>query len=255
MAERPRVRRPGRNRRSRARQSSVCPPRFDAISSCHSSTTTSARCSKSVPASSRVSRSDRLSGVVTSALGRRSRWRARMRAGVSPVRDSTLQGMPRSSTGARSAASVSPASARRGVIQRTVQRRGRAAGRGGIVAQPLHQRTHPGRVRLARAGGGVDQPALAGEVGLPHLLLERERLPLVQREPLAHAVDRLAIGALDHAGRPAPALRRGRGAGGGGFGGLCPSCAGRLGRAAGPRRARSRRAGRYSPSPRPIARR
>ena len=43
-------------------------------------------------ASSRVSRSDRLSGVVTSAVGRRSRWRARTRAGVSPVRDSTRPG-------------------------------------------------------------------------------------------------------------------------------------------------------------------
>ncbi len=120
VAERPSVRRPGRKRRRRARQSSVCTPRFDAISSCHSSTTTSSRWSNRVAASSRVRRRERLSGVVTSAVGKRSRCRARTRAGVSPVRDSTLQGSPRSSTGARSAASVSPASARSGVSHSTL---------------------------------------------------------------------------------------------------------------------------------------
>ncbi len=145
--------------------------------------------------------------------------------------------------------------------------RGRAAGRGGIVAQPLHQRSHPGRVRLARAGGGVDQPALAGEVRLPHPLLERERLPLVQREPLAHAVDRLAIGALDHAGRTPPGLRRGDGAGGRAFGGLfdlaprgsgTPQVNGERGAAASAATLRHRvlsRAGSAGPSSGPPARR
>ena len=34
--------------------------------------------------------------MVTSAVGSRVRWRARTAAGVSPVRDSSVQGMPRS---------------------------------------------------------------------------------------------------------------------------------------------------------------
>ena len=177
VAESPSIRSAGRKRRRRARASSVCTPRFDPSSSCHSSTTTSSRWSNSSGASSRVSSSDRLSGVVTSAVGSRSRWRARMRAGVSPVRDSTVHGSPRSSTGARRAASVSAASARSGVIQRT--RSGGApafaAGAPRIVSQPFEHRPDPRRVGLAGAGGRVDQAALTGEVRAPGLLLERER--------------------------------------------------------------------------------
>ena len=121
-----------------------------------------ARGARTAPAaSSRVSRSDRLSGVVTSALGSRSRCRARIRAGVSPVRDSTLQGMPRSSTGARSAASVSAGERAERRDPQHRERCGRPARRGGIVAQPFEQRSHPGGVGLPGTGRRVDQPALA----------------------------------------------------------------------------------------------
>ena len=45
----------------------------------------------------------KLSGVVTSAVGKRLLCRARNAAGVSPVRDSSVHGSPRSLTGAASA--------------------------------------------------------------------------------------------------------------------------------------------------------
>ena len=198
VAESPRVRRPGRKRRSRASASSVWTPRFEAISSCHSSTTTSSRCSNSSAASSRVSSSDRLSGVVTRAVGQ-----ALALPGADPGA-ACLRCGTRRSRGVRdprparaSAASVSAASARSGVTQRT-----RSGGASGlpprwpprrIVPQPLQHRPDPGRIGLAGAGGRVDQPALTGEVGLPHLFLERERRPAVATEPLPHAVERLAV--------------------------------------------------------------
>ena len=144
---------------------------------------------------------------MTSAVGSRCRCRARTLAGVSPVRDSTVHGRPKSSTGARSAASVSPASARSGVIQST--RSGGAASvvaSRRIVAQPLQHRTHPGGVGFSRSGRGVDERALAAKVGGPHFLLERKGLPPMQREPLAHAPERLTLAAIHHsrrtAGRP-----------------------------------------------------
>ena len=83
-----------------------------------------------------------------------------------------------------------------------------AAPRGGIVAEPLEHRSHPRGVGLARAGGRVDQSALPGEVGAPDLFLERERLPVVPRKPLANAVDRLAAFALHHPRRAPSRLRR-----------------------------------------------
>ena len=138
-------------------------------------------------ASGRERRRERLSGVVTRAVGSCSRCRSRTVAEVSPVRRSRVQGMPRSRSGARSAASVSAARARSGVIQRTrsggaaARRRNRASG----SWVSIHSRSgaQPGRVGLARARAGVDQAALAREVGLPDLALEVERRPAPGREP------------------------------------------------------------------------
>ncbi len=66
-----------------------------------------------------------------------------------------------------------------------------------IIPHPLQHRPHPGRVGLAGAGGGVDQPALTGEIRPPDLLLELERLPAFGLEPLADALDRLPVAAVD----------------------------------------------------------
>ncbi len=72
------------------------------------------------PASTRVSISERLSGVVTSADGMRRSCRARSLDGVSPVRRPTVQGTDKSSTAPCRARALSAASARIGVIQSTV---------------------------------------------------------------------------------------------------------------------------------------
>jgi hypothetical protein len=45
------------------------------------------------------------------------------------------------------------------------------------------ERTHPHRVGLAGAGGGVQQAAAAVRDRGPHVALERERLPAPAREP------------------------------------------------------------------------
>ena len=64
-----------------------------------------------------------------------------------------------------------------------------------IVSQPFEHRPDPRRVGLAGAGGRVDQAALTGEVGAPGLLLEREGTPVMEPEPLAHALERVAASA------------------------------------------------------------
>ena len=117
----PSVRRPGRKRRRRASASSVCTPRFEAISSCHSSTTTSSRWSNSVGGivageeqREALGCGDQRRRQALALAGSHPRGRCR-RCGTRRV-----QGRPRSSTGARSAASVSAASARSGVIHSTL---------------------------------------------------------------------------------------------------------------------------------------
>ena len=78
------------------------------------------RPSNSVLALGWLSSSVRLSGVVISAVGKRRDWRARSALEVSPLRTPTLQGKFISVSGALSARSVSAASARIGVIHKTV---------------------------------------------------------------------------------------------------------------------------------------
>ena len=120
------------------------------MSSCHSSTTTARRSANISRALSRDSMSDSDSGVVTSAVGRRRACRARIAAEVSPVRDSSVHGSPRSTSGWRSASSVSAASARSGVIHSTrsggaLFRRGRfpRSAAGMSVCSSIHSPTGP----------------------------------------------------------------------------------------------------------------
>jgi len=115
VADNPHTRIRGANARSRASASSTCTPRFDASSSCHSSTTTARTPPTSSRARSFASNSVSDSGVVTSTFGSLSRCRARSLAAVSPVRDPTVTASPSSSTGSRSASSMSRATARSGV--------------------------------------------------------------------------------------------------------------------------------------------
>ncbi len=110
--------------RSRARHSSVITPRLLPSSSCHSSTTTRRRSESFSRASGWESSSERLSGVVTSADGKLRACRARSALEVSPVRSPTVHGNPRPLSARSIEITVSPASARMGVIQRT--RRGGA---------------------------------------------------------------------------------------------------------------------------------
>jgi len=63
--------------------------------------------------------SDKLSGVVTNAVGKRLSCLAFALALLSPVRESKFQGNPKASMGARSAFSVSSANARSGVTHNT----------------------------------------------------------------------------------------------------------------------------------------
>ena len=116
---------------SRASASCTCTPRLLPSSSCHSSTTTSLTLPSVSRASARANKSDRLSGVVMSTVGRRWFCALRSAAGVSPLRAPALQkakrGVPSSlhaafntSSGCCSARSVSAASARIGVIHSTV---------------------------------------------------------------------------------------------------------------------------------------
>ena len=148
VAESPHVRSAGRHVRSRARQSSVCTPRLVPINSCHSSTTTASRSAKKARASGWERRSDRLSGVVMSAVGGFLSWRPLAWLETSPVRRSTVHGRPRSTSGARRACSVSAASARSGVIQRTRNRGGWAGQRvrSGLAASHYFD-VYPDRIK------------------------------------------------------------------------------------------------------------
>lgn len=143
VADSPHTCNAGRQPASRARASWVWVPRLLPSSSCHSSTTTSRSRASVSRASARVSSSDRLSGVVTSADGRRRFCRLRSADGVSPVRSPTVHGTPRPDTAACRARAVSAASARIGVTQSTVSGAGRRPARTAAGA--------PGSAGAARA--------------------------------------------------------------------------------------------------------
>ena len=119
VAESPQVRRPGFQRRRRASASSTCTPRLLPRSSCHSSTMTARTVASLSRASACESISERLSGVVTSAVGSFLACFARSAAGVSPVRMPIVQASPAPAAAFASDWTVSPASARMGVIHRT----------------------------------------------------------------------------------------------------------------------------------------
>ena len=100
--------------------SCACTPRLLPINSCHSSTTTRAVRPSCSCASARAISRLRLSGVVTSTVGRRSACFARSLLPVSPLRAPAVHAGARSGKGSFSARSVSAASARMGVSQTTV---------------------------------------------------------------------------------------------------------------------------------------
>ena len=74
-------------------------PRLLAAKLCTSSTITARKPANSRGASDAESISIRLSGVVRNTLGGSRRWRARLGAGVSPVRLSTVAASPMSAMG------------------------------------------------------------------------------------------------------------------------------------------------------------
>jgi hypothetical protein len=174
------------------------------ISSCHSSTITVCTWPNSSRAPSRVSIRLSDSGVVTSVVGKRRSCLARSAGAVSPVRMPIDHDSPRSSSGACIARAESAASARIGVSQSTPQRR-RSRCSCFLCGRERHaerrgsgERAEPDRVGLARAGGRVQQAALAGGHRRPDFALEVERAPAAFREPRARR----------HACLPAPTLRR-----------------------------------------------
>ena len=124
VADMPQTHRPAFQRRSRASASCTCTPRLLPSSSCHSSTTTRRRLPSTSLASARASSNDRLSGVVTSTVGRRLFCAVRSAEPVSPLREPTLQPGCKTSSGACSERKVSAASARIGVSHSTVSRGG-----------------------------------------------------------------------------------------------------------------------------------
>lgn len=147
VADMPHTASPAFQRLSRASASCTCTPRLLPSSSCHSSTTTILTRPSTSLASARASSSDRLSGVVTSTVGRRSFCALRSADEVSPLRAPALQrctSMPWASiasSGCCSARSVSAASARMGVIHSTV------SGGGGVA------------LALREGGGAADENA------------------------------------------------------------------------------------------------
>jgi hypothetical protein len=116
VALRPHVRNFGFHERNRASASSTCTPRLPPINSCHSSTTTHRRSAKRSRVSAWLSIRQRLSGVVTRAVGRCVFCFVLIEALVSPVRVCTVHGSAKSSIGFNNDWAVSWASARNGVI-------------------------------------------------------------------------------------------------------------------------------------------
>ena len=124
VADIPHITSAGLNVFNRASDSCVCTPRLLPNSSCHSSTTTACTLPSATAASARDSNTDRLSGVVTSTVGRRVFWTLRSALGVSllltPVVQCAKCACPcNMSSGCCRARRVSAASARIGVIHST----------------------------------------------------------------------------------------------------------------------------------------
>ena len=99
MAESPVRKACGASAESRESASAVKSPRLLAAKLCTSSTITARKPENSAAASDAESISIRLSGVVRNTLGGLRRWRARLGAGVSPVRLSTVTPSPISAMG------------------------------------------------------------------------------------------------------------------------------------------------------------
>ena len=150
----------------------------------------------SVPSTSRASARDsssvRLSGVVTSTVGRRRFCALRSAAaGVAAAHaDGPASGAERRRAAAASARSVSAASARIGVSHSTVSggataccARGAASASAPAIARtPAARRARPRRScrrRWSHAAG----PTAPSRDRLPDLALERERLPAARGEP------------------------------------------------------------------------
>ena len=122
VADMPQTHNAGFHVRSRASANCTCTPRLLPSRSCHSSTTTIRTLPSTSLASARVSISDRLSGVVTSSVGKRRFWALRSAAAVSPLRAPADQSGASASSGCTNARKVSAARARIGVIHSTVSR-------------------------------------------------------------------------------------------------------------------------------------
>ena len=117
--------------------------------------------------------------MVTRAVGSFSRWRSRTLAEVSPVRRSrrpwdpelgerrSQRGLGVGGEGAQRRQPEDAQGRRRGPPPR--------AEVGLVSLHPFEEGADPGGVGLAGAGAGVDQPALAGAVGVPDLALKGER--------------------------------------------------------------------------------
>ena len=182
MADRPQVRARGFHVRSRARASSVWAPRFEASSSCHSSTTTHRRSANSSRPSSRVRNRLKLSGRRDEdrrqplPLAVADRGLRVGRAGLDrPVEAEAVAGVLQ---GKRPCPPQGPAGAL-------------STGPGAVVflsVAPSAMASSSGAEergeRLTGAGRGVDQPAFAGGVRGPDLALERESAPTAVGEPL-----------------------------------------------------------------------
>ncbi len=187
VADRPQTRSSGRAARNRASASSTCTPRLLAISSCHSSTITAVIRAKRSRQSARDSISVRLSGVVTSAVGRLPRLPGagggRGVAGAhvdGPVRVERRGGARQREPG------VGGERAQRGQPQ---QRKRRC-----VIGAARRAELHGSdgcRVGLAHAGGRVHQAALARGVRGPDLFLEREGCVALRREPVPRGGERV----------------------------------------------------------------
>ena len=120
VADNPQTRNLGFHLRNRASANSVCTPRFDPSSSCHSSTITLFKFESCWRPPACESINDKLSGVVIKALGIFLFCFARSAVVVSPVRAPTVHGSARSMIGRSNESRVSADNARIGVIHNTV---------------------------------------------------------------------------------------------------------------------------------------
>ena len=189
VADSAHVRSPGHALRRRASASSVCTPRLDDSSSCHSSTTIAARPAKRSRQSARARNSVRLSGVVTRAVGSRLLCFARAPAAVSPVRTSTVQCGRSAAAAEVSARPVSAASARNGVIHSSV----RGGGRVGAALRPRTSGPTAAAGVLPIPVGACSDSGFAARAGAPDFFLERKRRHPAHGEPRARGGVRIAV--------------------------------------------------------------